>query len=403
MQWDYRNIKATAKTLGVSVKDLLALAPQNDPFYTGTPTDVQQAQWFADIWQRAGYTSGVHLRRVHYWCVSQQGLLMHNGKPYENTDGCWKYLTQASKMARYMGLVDIADIADNKNPPPAVSVFYRSGELSYGIDVPNLTRPKVELYGLDIPDAQPYHCELWIEKSTMNDVLAPVCETYGVNLLTFEGEVSVTACYDLIERIKNAGGKPTRIFYISDFDPAGNSMPVAMARKVEFIMHHYGHHFDVKIKHIALTIDQVQQYRLPRTPIKDSEKRAARFEENFGVGAVELDALEALQPGVLAALVDNELSTYYSEDAARAVENAHRNMRAEVQQRVSEITARYAAQIEALAQMQRELTAVVIDTAAHQVERFAPHVEESPHDWLFDSSRDYVEQMHYYKDHKKVS
>lgn len=34
---DYQTIKREAKARGVSVKDLIALAPQNDPFYVGTP------------------------------------------------------------------------------------------------------------------------------------------------------------------------------------------------------------------------------------------------------------------------------------------------------------------------------------------------------------------------------
>src|SRR6185437_10679057 len=72
---------------------------------------------------------------------------------------------------------------------------------------------------------QRFHVELWVEKSTMNDVLAPLAQRYGVNLITGEGELSATACYRLIERAKQ-GGKPIRILYLSDFDPAGDTMPV---------------------------------------------------------------------------------------------------------------------------------------------------------------------------------
>ncbi len=35
---NYAWIKQTARERGVSVTDLIALAPQNDPFYTGTPS-----------------------------------------------------------------------------------------------------------------------------------------------------------------------------------------------------------------------------------------------------------------------------------------------------------------------------------------------------------------------------
>ena len=36
---NYALIKDLAKENGLRVTDLLALAPKNDPFYTGTPTD----------------------------------------------------------------------------------------------------------------------------------------------------------------------------------------------------------------------------------------------------------------------------------------------------------------------------------------------------------------------------
>lgn len=61
----------------------LFLLHKNDPFYVGTKGDTTKAAWFADIWQRFGYTSGVHLRRVHYQLVSQDPpILEPNGKAW---------------------------------------------------------------------------------------------------------------------------------------------------------------------------------------------------------------------------------------------------------------------------------------------------------------------------------
>ena len=88
-QWktlDYDGIKAMAKRLGVSVRDLLVLAPQNDPFYRGSPGDMAQGEWFQRVWQAGGFSYGAHLRRTHYWCTSQPDLKMHNDMPYLNTD-----------------------------------------------------------------------------------------------------------------------------------------------------------------------------------------------------------------------------------------------------------------------------------------------------------------------------
>ena len=400
MKYNYEHIKQLAKAVKGRVNDLLALAPQNDPFYAGTPTDEAQAAWFADVWRRAGYVSGVHLRRVHYWCVSQQHLTLHNGKPYRNTDTCWNYLTQASKMARYLGLVQIEDIADNKNPDPHVFARYFHNKVGYSIETPDLNEPTVYSYGLHLPDVQPYHLEVWCEKSTMNDVLLPVCEAYGANLLTFEGEVSITACYDLVQRIQDSKGKPCRVWYISDFDPAGNNMPVAMSRKIEYMLQRYGHDFDVRIQSLVLTLEQVQQFQLPRTPIKESEKRAASFEEAFGTGAVELDALEALYPGILGNIVRQAISPYFSTQAAAEIEQKQQALGRAVRTQINAITAKYQVEIEAVRQMLEEIAAIDIDPSPYAVKPYSPHVAENDEQWLFDSEREYLEQINQYKKHK---
>lgn len=396
---DYQTIKSLAKEQGVSTKDLLALAPQNDPFYVGTKTTQAMAEWFADIWGQAGYGSGVHLRRVHYWLVSQETPTMHNGKPYENTDNCWKYLGNASKYARYLGLVRISDVADNKNPEPHTHVFYNHWKSAeYSVYPPRLNSPYSEVDGIDNSKAQPYHLEIWIEKSTMNDELLPIARKYGANLVTFEGEVSVTACYDLVQRAKVAH-KPARVFYISDFDPAGNSMPVAMSRKVEYMLSHYSLSLDIKVCALALTLDQVQQFNLPRKPIKETEKRAARFEESFGAGAVELDALEALHAGELESIVSAALEDFYSHEAAREVSEKRHDLHSLVRNRIDAITAKYTDEIAALEEMKNELGAIDIDTEPFNVDTYAPTETENG-TWLFDSERDYLDQIDYYKAHK---
>lgn len=401
-----KKIKQLSSKMGASYKDLIALAPQNDPFYCGSPAQRRDAEWFADVWNRAGYRRAVHLRRVHYWAVSQEPALVMPVKKkgsaiYRNIDACWQYLIQAAKYARYLGLVDIRDIKDNKNPEPHLHARYSYSDPFCDLNVPELNDPDVWIggAGLEVVDAQPYHLEIWCEKSTMDDVLLPVCQMFNANLVTFEGEVSITACSDLIYRIAKGDGRPARVFYISDFDPAGNSMPAAMSRKVEYLLHHHDLPYDVKIKPLALTLDQVQRYRLPRAPIKDSELRADSFEEAFGAGATELDALEARLPGELATLTERALSQYYSSEAAQAVRDAQEELRQAVREEIEKITSQYGEEIDALEEMIQKLRAVDVDAAAYAVKRFKPGYEWA-NGWLFDSGRSYVDQIAYYKAHK---
>ena len=405
---DYLHIKKMAKEIGRPVPDLLALARQNDPFYTGTPGDKAQAEWFAGVWLAGGFSRGAHLRRLHYWCVSQGSLKQHNGLPYENTEGCWKYLCQASKAARYLGLVAIADVADHKNPDPHIRAEYQAEpNARFEVSVPKLEDPSVwinwryengqSVDGFNLAMVQPYHLEVWCEKSTMNDVLLPICERYRANLVTGEGEMSITAVHNLVERLKEAN-KPVRIFYISDFDPAGHSMPRAVSRKVEWMHHTEGLDCDVKLVPLVLTRAQVQEYRLPRTPIKESERRAETFEQNHGKGAVELDALEALHEGVLADIVGGALGAYYSLEKEAEARQKEAALRQAIHERVTEITGRYAEEIEALRSMGEELDALELPgLESYEPERAEPVADDGQRFWLLDSERSYLEQIETYR------
>ena len=181
--------------------------------------------------------------------------------------------------------------------------------------------PTIDVYGYGYENSdQPYHLELWVEKSTMNDELEPVCRSMGANLVTSLGFQSITSVVDLLKRIAGRD-KPARIFYISDFDPAGDGMPVAVARQVEYWLETYAPEADVKLTPLVLTRDQVTQFRLPRIPLKDTDKRKGGFEDRHGEGAVELDALEALYPGELRKIVRQALAPYRDESLSYKLSN----------------------------------------------------------------------------------
>ena len=68
---DYETVKGMAEMLGRPVTTLIALARKNDPFFLGEGR-MQDAAWFAEIYQRFGFSSGTHLRRIHLFLVSQE-------------------------------------------------------------------------------------------------------------------------------------------------------------------------------------------------------------------------------------------------------------------------------------------------------------------------------------------
>ena len=113
---NYEAISALAKELDRPVGTLIALSPNNDPFYAGMPSRRADADWFAEVWERFGFGAGVHLRRIHYRLISTTApLIMHTGVPYENTLECWARLMECSKSARNLRLVDPANFIDRRN------------------------------------------------------------------------------------------------------------------------------------------------------------------------------------------------------------------------------------------------------------------------------------------------
>ena len=320
-EFDYDQIKQLARQERRRVTDYLALARHHDPFYAGCGFRKRNAEWFADLWGRLGFGHGVHLRRIHYVLVSgtEDGspIAKPNGDPYRNTDNDWDLLGDASLNARYLELIPPDALVDRRNDEPMIfapeapdgtariDLENRWPSVGYIEDPPEL--PSLDLSGLE-PERDRV-VEVWIEKSTQNDWLVPLCRRRGVNLVVGVGEMSEVLTCRLVDRVRETG-KPTHVIYISDFDPAGRSMPVAAARKVEFHLRRPGAAGHVTLNPLILTEEQCRRYRLPRVPIKESEARRGGFEQMFGAGATELDALEALHPGEMAKLVGGEIDRH---------------------------------------------------------------------------------------------
>lgn len=427
MPLDYPTLKKIASRAGLSPSEILALAPQNDPFYVGAKGQLEKGRWFASIYKAMGSPARCHTRRVHYWLVTTNAVPKPNGKPYENTQNDWSLLCLAAKYARYLGLVPIENIIDRRNPEPIVNARHwqhqKPSKIKDSIDESNIIESIVDQFVCFNPtQTQPYMVECWCEKSTMNDVLEPLCQKYGMNLVTGLGELSITAVYLLALRVVEAK-KPVRILYISDFDPAGESMPLAVSRKIEYFVRNYGLNCDIKLVPLMLTSRQCVEYNLPRTPIKETEKRKDKFENRHGVGATELDAMEALHPGEMAKLIEKAIEPYFDVEAWNAAIQKNR----EVQDKVREYLVGGECPIcEGAGELVNSVdgfpdrcfrcdgegsipgkigTDILADLNTSEFDSYSPPKVE-PHDdarrtnWLYDASLDYLPQIERYREHK---
>ncbi len=279
----------------------------------------------------------------------------------------------------------------------------------------------------------------------MNDVLVPLCQKYHVNLITGAGELSITSVVDLMRRAQRAD-RPARILYIADYDPAGHGMPVSIARKIEHFQRKYEDfdQLDIRLEPIVLTVDQVAEFSLPRTPVKATDLRKDNWEAIHGPGAVELDALEALHPGQLRAIVKAEMLNYYDTDlidragAARTtyqdnlndargevieeheqdlydLSDEYDDLKAEwekTREQFAELVGDFETQIEAyrerlesIVERHQELCDT-IESSLENIEVDTPEVPrpELPAEGngtLYASDRDYIKQLQYYKSYRE--
>ncbi len=140
-----------------------------------------------------------------------------------------------------------------------------------------------ELGSLEAADPiQPYHVELWCEKTTCADILDDLARAHRLNVVYGAGDLSETACQNLMQRVAANGGRPVRVLYINDFDPRGHGMALAVARKLEFMIARDSPSTDLQVRQIVLTKEQVERLNLPRNEIKESDHGKTSFEAHHG-------------------------------------------------------------------------------------------------------------------------
>jgi hypothetical protein len=169
-------------------------------------------------------------------------------------------------------------------------------------------------YRRDFWSGQPYHVQVWSEKSTVGGVIRPVTETLGVPFMAVHGFGSATVVHDVAE----ASARDRRdlvILYVGDHDPSGMHMSeVDLPSRID----RYGGR--VTIHRIALCEQDL--ISLPSFKAKPSDPRYRWYRSQYTDKAWELDAMD---PNELRARVETMIRSYIDEDAwkrMRVVEDA---------------------------------------------------------------------------------
>ena len=309
-----RLISTVAAETGCGMKDLTVLAPQNDPFRIDTPARHRDGAWLAMTAADLGLGDRpIHLRGLHYMVIGQP---KPDGTPYINTDADWVWLSQvAGKAARWLGYLPFEQIVDQRNAAPTVQIFTPPEPTPYisvgvEVDIPDADDivPQVGIDGFD--GTQPYKLVLIGEKSSLHEVLAPIAQTYRADLYLPTGEPSDTMLHQMA-RVGAEDGRPMRVLYFSDCDPAGWQMPLSVSRKLQGLQTLQFPHLEFQVHRVTLTPDQVREYGLPSTPLKETEKRADRWRAGTEVEQTEIDALAALRPDLLRQIAVDALGPFF--------------------------------------------------------------------------------------------
>ena len=113
------------------------------------------------------------------------------------------------------------------------------------------------------------------------------------------------------------------VFYFADCDPAGWQMSISVSRKLQALQALEFGGLDIEVHRVALTPDQVREYGLPSTPLKDTERRADKWTAAMGVEQTEIDALAALQPDVLTQMARDAIAPFF-DSTLDAASSPHR-------------------------------------------------------------------------------
>ncbi len=224
------------------------------------------------------YRMPLTLRQIYYRLVADYA--------YANKRTSYNALSAKLVKARELGEVDDTRIEDRSR-----EVIGGDG----GFDSPeDYLESKIDGFGYNgytraMWVDQPKYVEVWVEKDALSRVISSAVS--GLRMITApsKGYSSYTylkrmAVEDRFERYKD---KPILILDFRDHDPSG----IAMTNDLENRLQRYGPDMDITVKRIALTYEQVQQYRLAPNPVKMADTRTPAYIEQYGEECWELDAI----------------------------------------------------------------------------------------------------------------
>lgn len=285
-------------------------------FNASSKTIIDQANAILDEYREQGYV--LTLRQLYYQFVSRDYLA--------NTTESYKRLGSIINDARLAGLIDWSMMEDRTRDLKKVATWNKPADI---ISV------CAHQFAIDKWKTQAYRPEVWIEKEALAGVFERICTSLQVPYFCCKGYTSQSAMWEAGQRLLRyqcEGQKPI-IFHFGDHDPSGMDMTRDISDRLEMFTHG-----EVKLKRLALTMDQVEEHDPPPNPAKLTDSRVGAYIRAFGDKSWELDALS---PQMLSDLVEThiqEITNAAEWEAAEEQEQEGRRLLSVVSEKWDKLT-----------------------------------------------------------------
>jgi hypothetical protein len=242
---------------------------------------IEQVQKIID-----SYDFALTLRQIYYQLIARQ--IIRQPETGKEAKSIYKKLSRVCVAGRDEGILPEEAFNDS------LRVVDKPGAW---VDLNEFMQTVKRSYNKDKWDNQPKYLEIWTEKDALRSVLTNVTYRYDVSLMVARGQLSRTAVYEASNRYKAKSDKKCYLYYCGDFDPSGLSIYNSIKERLEAfgIFIHY--------ERIALTKGQIEKYKLPSDPGKQSDPNYKKFVNIYGSDmVVELDSLP---PDVLRKIIED--------------------------------------------------------------------------------------------------
>lgn len=282
---------------------------------------IKQANSIIREYQAQGFD--LTLRQLYYQFVARD-LIPNRQQEY-------KRLGDIIADGRMAGLVDWEAIVDRTR---------NLRHLAHWDDPPEIVTAISEQFRIDKWNGQPHRVEVWIEKDALVGVIEGVCQSLDVPFFSCRGYTSLSEMWSAAQRMRrhikgktSRDGKPqsTVILHFGDHDPSGCDMTRDIGERLRMFL------AGTEVRRLALNMDQVKQYNPPPNLVKLTDSRCRGYIEIHGHESWELDALE---PTVLAGLIQGEIESLIEPDAwqeAEQVQQEGRDQLAKIAQNYDQV------------------------------------------------------------------